>query len=220
MFVKTIHKDALCHWNTQNGSVEKDGNLTVFLLFNWLKQHIDENYFQNIFLLQLRNLRHPKLLILPQVRLKKPDVCAWKWVGDVKLYKSIYMYMEISNCLDLIWFFFFISTQNYFISTCTIWQCNGFSPNINIADINNLFPIYLYTFALLMLSSYDTVIYNWWFAGCPLMPSPLGEQYFRMQVGIMGLIDFACPVQQKYVYEKCMCSYWNVQVCMSLSYQV
>lgn len=43
--------------------------------------------------------------------------------------------------------------------------------------------------------------------GCPLMPSPLGEQYFRMQVGIMGLIDFACPVQQKYVYEKCMCSY-------------
>lgn len=111
--------------------------------------------------------------------------------------------------------FFFISTQNYFISTCTIWQCNGFSPNINIADINNLFPIYLYTLALLMLSSYDTVIYNWWFAGCPLMPSPLGEQYFRMQVGIMGLIDFACPVQQKYVYEKCMCSYWNVQVCMS-----
>lgn len=58
-----------------------------------------------------------------------------------------------------------------------------------------------------MLSSYDTVIYNCWFAGCPLMPSPLGEQYFRMQVGIMGLIDFACPVQQKYVYEKCMCSY-------------
>lgn len=106
MFVKTIHKDALCHWNTQNGSVEKDGNLTFFLLFNWLKQHIDENDFQNIFLLQLRNLRHPKLLILPQVRLKKPDVCAWKWVGDVKLYKSIYMYMEISNCLDLIWFFF------------------------------------------------------------------------------------------------------------------
>lgn len=104
-----IHKGALCHWNTQNGSVEKDGNLTVFLLFNWLKQHIDENDFQNIFLLQLRNLRHPKLLILPQVRLKKPDVCAWKWVGDVKLYKSIYMYMEISNCLDLIWFIFFLS---------------------------------------------------------------------------------------------------------------
>lgn len=107
LIYKTIHNDALCHWNTQNGSVEKDGNLTVFLLFNWLKQHIDENDFQNIFLLQLRNLRHPKLLILPQVRVKKPDVCAWKWVcDDVKLYKSIYMYMEISNCLDLIWFFF------------------------------------------------------------------------------------------------------------------
>lgn len=48
--------------------------------------------------------------------------------------------------------FFFISTQNYFISTCTIWQCNDFSPNINIADINNLFPIYLYTFALLLFT--------------------------------------------------------------------
>lgn len=49
-------------------------NLTVFLLFNWLKNHSYENDFQNIFLLQLRILRHPRLLILPQVRFKKLNV--------------------------------------------------------------------------------------------------------------------------------------------------
>lgn len=117
--------------------------------------------------------------------------------------------------------YFFLSPHKTILYPLALYgNVTAFHQTIDIADINNLFPIYLYTFALLMLSSYDTVIYNWWFAGCPLMPSPLGEQYFRMQVGIMGLIDFACPVQQKYVYEKCMCSYWNVQVCMSLSYQV
>lgn len=121
MFIKTIHNDALCHWNTQNGSVEKDGNLTVFLLFNWLQKHIDENDFQNIYLLQLRNLRHPKLLILPQVRLKKQlarCVCLKMFVMMWNYIKAIiYMHGNI-KLLRFNMIFLSISTQKYY---STLW---------------------------------------------------------------------------------------------------